>query len=751
MKEKLRGTVEWFLYPKEGPDQELIDQLQFLGFKLKTRKGEFACFGKCIAPEIGDYVELEGFFEDKKGRFENSSFQFDLCLRVDDDEDGAKAMLKWLFGEKTSAKVLSGFDGDALMALDAFKNNEDMFLNKTKRIRRFGYKTYCRAKTKYEDHIGIDVVYRELRQYDISIQQALKLYLKLGPTCMEKIEENPYVMAKWIPFSKVDHIAISKYGLAADDSRRVYAGAMHCIKEAQSKGHCYLNLNRPYKRTKTQALKTMVSSVLNIQDDTLVNDQLIKLKEGGKLCFDQYRLSTIVYTPEMAEAEKNTAINIVSRLQKTLYPMQDIEDYIEEFEENNFQLDTLQEDAIKVAVSNQLSLISGPPGSGKTTIINVIVSMLESFRPNGKVMMCSPTGKAAQRMKESTGQEASTIHRLLKYDPVSKDFLHNESNKLNCDVLVVDEFSMCGILLFSKLLAALPQSCQIILVGDKDQLPSIEPGKVLEDLLGLDFIPKQILSKVYRQKDGSMILKDALTIGNEDVHAIRKFKDADDIKFHECNDSNKLQAEVVDRFLAAVKEYGVENVCILTPMKKHELGTFALNSLIQDKLHPHFEDEPEMKIGAKRCFRKGDRVIQTKNEPEYDVFNGDVGTIINIEKADKDLGVHDTFYVDFGKDVDGDDHIVEYSRDRFDNLQLAYAITIHKSQGSEYKNVLMILDRSQSFMLQKKLVYTGWTRAKERLDIFGQKEWIEYSVTHKEIDRNSKLRNNIIQEYRKVE
>ena len=743
-KEKLRGTVEWFLYPKEGPDPDKIDQLQFLGFKIKTRKGQFACFGKCVAPEIGDYVEVEGYLESP------DRLQFDLCLRVDDDEDGAKAMLEWLFGIKTSARVISGFDGDALLALDAFKNNEDLFLSKAKHIRRFGYKTYCKAKTKYEDHIGIDVIYREFREYGISIQQALKLYLKLGPTCMDKIEENPYIMAKWVPFSLVDDIALHKYNIAIDDPRRVYAGAIRCINDAQASGHCYLNLSRPYKRTKTKALRTMVSSILNIQDDTIVNDQLIKLKEAGKLCFEKYRLATIVYTPEMADAEKNTAINVVSRLQKTPYPMSDIEDYIADFEANNFQLDVLQEDAIKVAVSNQLSLISGPPGSGKTTIINVIVSMLEHFRPNAKVMMCSPTGKAAQRMKESTGQEASTIHRLLKYDPSTKAFTYNEANKLDCDVLVVDDFSMCGILLFSKLLEALPQSCQIILVGDKDQLPSIEPGKVLEDLLGLDFIPKQILSKVYRQKDGSMILKDALMIGNEDIHSIRKFKDADDLKFHECEETEKLQHDIVDRFLDAVKEYGVENVCILTPMKKHELGTFALNNLIQDKLHPHHDDEPEMKIGSKRCFRKGDRVIQTKNEPDYDVFNGDVGTIVNVEKTDRDLGVHDTIYVDFGKDADGNDHIVDYSRDRFDNLQLAYAITIHKSQGSEYKNVLMVLDRSQWFMLQKKLVYTGWTRAKERLDIFGQKEWIEYSVTHKEIDRNSKLRNNILQEYRKV-
>ena len=739
--EKIRGNVGYIFFPKTGVNPEQL--IQFLGFTVRlTNNRTVSCFGKVTQIEPDDYLELEGDYEDA----EKKKFQVKSAIRVDDDEPGALSMMQWLFGKKTGARIVDAFNGSALKALGCFKNRPDSFMSKCKKIRRIGNKAIKKAYDRYEDHIGIDVVYGELASYGIKLNQALKVYTKLGEDCLSKIEKNPYILSTCgVQFPIVDKIATNKYEVAEDDDRRILAGAMQAMSKVQSAGHCYIRLNSPCKNTQTPDIKSEISKTLSIKDETLINDGLIHLEKEDKLFFERHRGKMIVYTPEMKRAEEFTAKSIVSRLRRTNYSSGQIEKFISEFEKENFQLADLQRQAVETSVKNQFSIISGPPGSGKTTIINVIVSMLKDFNPKANILMCSPTGKAAQRMKESTGEEASTIHRLLSYNPVDKKFNFNAENQLDCDIIVVDEFSMCGIGLFCSLLEALPKRCQVILVGDKDQLPSIDPGKVLEDLLNLEFIPKTILNKVYRQKDGSKILKDALAIGNEDLEEIVRFEDAEDVKFHQSNDLNRLQNDVVEHFLEAVKLYGLNEVCILTPMNKGDLGTVAFNNIIQSRLHPFEGEDREIRIGKERCFRVHDRVIQIKNEPDFEVFNGDVGTIISIEKADKTLGIKDTITVDFGNDI-----VVEYSRDRFENLKLAYSITIHKSQGSEYKNVLMILDRSHNFMLKKKLVYTGWTRAKARLDIFGQKQMIAYSINNKEINRNSKLRKNIRTEFENV-
>lgn len=738
--EKIRGSVEYIFWPKEGADPDKL--IQFLGFSIHTNTNQrVSCFGKVTMIEPDDYLELEGDFEDSQKK----KFQVKSALRVDDDEPGALAMLQWLFGKKTGARIVDAFDGRSLKALNCFKNHPDNFIARCKKIRRVGNKVVKKAYDRYEEHIGIDVVYGEFAPYGVNLNQSLKAYTRLGSDCLDKIKKNPYVLSNCgISFPVVDKIATKKYSISEDDDRRILAGAMQAMRKVQSAGHCYIRLNSPRRSTQTPDIKSEISNTLNLHDETLINDGLIHLEAQDKLYFEKHLGKMIVYTPEMKKAEEFTAKSIVSRIRKTDYSPSKIDDFIKCFEERNFQLADLQEQAVRTSVLNQFSIISGPPGSGKTTIINVIVSMLQEFKPETKIMMCSPTGKAAQRMKESTGKEASTIHRLLAYDPVDKKFQHGADNLLDCDIIIIDEFSMCGIGLFCSLLEALPKRCQIILVGDKDQLPSIDPGKVLEDLLDLSFIPKTILNKIYRQKDGSKILQDALAIGSENMEEIAQFSDADDVKFHQSYDLQELQKEVVDRFLTGVKEYGLNEVCILTPMNKGDLGTVAFNNIIQNKLHPFEGEDKEIRIGKERCFRKNDRVIQIKNEPDYEVFNGDVGTIISIEKADKDLGTKDTITVDFGSDI-----IVDYYRDRFENLKLAYSITIHKSQGSEYKNVLMILDKSHSFMIKKKLVYTGWTRARSRLDIYGQKEMIAYAINNKEIDRNSKLKKNIKTEFTK--
>lgn len=733
---KIRGYVTYIFFPKNGLDPHKL--IQFAGFNIKTEQyGNVACYGKVALLETAEYLELTGSFEDNS----KTKFQFRTAVRVDDDEIGAAAMILWLFGSKVGSSILEGFQYNSMRALELFKNHRDLFFEEALKIKGVGEKTVQHAMLKYEDHVGIDVIYSSYAEYGMGLKQALKVFSLWGDQSVKKIEENPYALHTecHLPFQLADQIALKKYGVSFTDERRIYASALQALNKAESAGHCYIRLKTPSKVVPgIKDLKTEIKTYLSIENDRYIDEQLERLFKERKLVEGRHKLKQIVCTPEMDEAEFGVAEEVYSRLKTMPYPSGAISQYIEDFEKDHFPLADLQKKAIETSVKNQFSLISGPPGSGKTTIINTIVSMLQSFHPKHKIVMCSPTGKAAQRMKESTGREASTIHRLLEYSPMTKDFIRNENNQLECDILIVDEFSMCGVLLFYKLIRALPKSCHIILVGDHEQLPSIEPGKVLEDLLS--FVPKTILTKVYRQAEGSAILKDALAIGQGDVEAIRNFVDANDLFFHEEKEVLTLRKQIVQHFLSAVKEYDVENVCILSPMNKGELGSDLLNRLIQEELHPFTHEEAQISIGKDRCFRLYDRVIQIKNEPEFGVFNGDVGTVIAINKGDRTTGAKDSISVDFGNDL-----VIEYHRDRFDKLKLAYCLTVHKSQGSEYKNVLLILHSSQQFMLQKKLVYTGWTRAKERLDVFGEKGLIERCISYKEIPRNSRLRKFLLE------
>ena len=731
---KIRGYVKYVFYPKAGQDRQKL--IQFTGFCIQTREhGQVSCYGKIFHIGPSDYLELEGDFEDAGHR----KFQVSVGLRVDDDELGATSMIVWLFGKKTGPKILTAFDGNAMKSLDCFKNHPDLFLSQTSKIKGVGKKTVEKAFRKWEEHVGIDVIFSQFESCGLNLSQALKIYSEWGNASLKKIEEDPYSLRECgIPFDLADRIARQRYGVSIDDPRRILAGALHTLQHVYSAGHCYIRLNSPRKNTKTPDIKSEMRRLLEIDDETIINDSLAELFSEEKLKFSRHMGKQIVYTPAMEQAETASAREIIDRLRPMHYRMEEIDKFIADFERDNFPLADLQKQAIRTSVSNQLSIISGPPGSGKTTIINTIVSMLAAFDPKANIKMCSPTGKAAQRMKESTGREASTIHRLLEYDPVSRDFVHDASNPLDCDVLIVDEFSMCGIQLFYKLICACPKSCQIIFVGDKDQLPSIEPGKVLEDMLALWFLPKTILTKVYRQKEGSAILVDALAIGSEDMEAIRHFQDAADLTFHDQTDPSILQKEIVETFLAGVQTYGPDDVCILTPMKKGELGTDIFNRIIQDRLHPLKDGQLEMTHGKLRRFRLNDRIIQIKNEPDFGVFNGDVGTIVDIEKGDRELGTRDRITVRFSDELE-----VDYFRDRFDRIRLAYAITVHKSQGSEYKNVLLVLHPMHEFMLKKKLVYTGWTRAKQKLDVFGPRSMIAASVRNREITRNSTFRRNV--------
>lgn len=729
--EKIRGYVSFIRYPREGLNYEI--PLQFAAFDIITNKNRVNCAGYVPYISRGDYMEFAGDW-DGPGQ---KSFSVKIAVRCDDDKLGATSMLAFVFGGKTTGKILDAFQGDACRCWFTFKEHPDVFANEALKIKGIGEKKLNKAFEKWENYSGIDVIFKKYEKYGMSVSQALKVYQKWGKESFNKIKEDPYVLKEVnLEFALIDKIALKEYGLPENNPQRVYTGAVYAIKKAEAEGHCYVRLENEDKKSKAGCLKQQIKAMLNLKDTTIIDEQLLKLFNEGKLIRKKHGLRSAVYFPDMEKAEVKIAQKVTRMLHKTPYEEEKIDEFIQKFEEDHFKMDILQKNAIKTSVKNQFSIISGPPGAGKTTIIDAIVEMLKKFIPGAKVRMCSPTGKAAQRMKESTREEAATIHRMLSYDPVDEKFKYDENNPIDCDVLIVDEFSMCGVRLFSDLLAAIPDKCHVVLVGDKDQLPSIEPGKVLQDLLSQDFIPKTILTKVYRQAEGSAIYQYASDIREENLQAIDSFKDAADVKFHEMKDVQKIKDAVVSCFIEGIKEYGIEKVCIMTPTNKNELGTIAINELIQEKINPQ-GTENELKYG-KQKFRLKDRVIQVKNEPNYDVFNGDTGTIIEIRHGNREFGTKDTIVVDFGND-----NIVEYHRDRFENLKLAYCLTIHKLQGSEYPLCILILHSSHIYQMEKRLIYTAWTRARKQLDVFGEKRMIRYAVLHKSIERHSMLIQNL--------
>ena len=717
---KFRGTISHIFYPKKGLDEN--KNMQRAGFVVKSNmqgKKNIRCFGFVPQIQIGDYFEFEGEFDD-------STFSIKRLMRIDDDEQGATAMLTYCFGPKTSQKIIHSIEDNPVKAWDLFKNHQDVFREKIKFVMGVGPKKVQKALTKYEDHIVVESIFERFHIYGLSLSKSLSIYDAWGNDSLRNIETNPYslIQFKGITFEVIDKIGLLHYKLEKTNSNRVYAGVQYVMNYSETCGDVFCDLEGP------NGLVALTSSLLKV-DEPLIREEIFNLLEKKKICIEDFQHKKIVYLPYMYNAEQGIA-SLIKKLVNQMPVENDwINNEINEYEtDHGFQLATMQREAVETAIKNQFSIISGPPGSGKTTIIDCICTLLKKENPRVTIKLAAPTGKAAKRMSESTGMDASTVHRLLEYNPQTGEFNYNASHPFHTDVLIVDEFSMMGLILTYKFLLAVPNNGRIIFVGDKNQLPSVDAGKVLEDLLNVEMIPHIILNKIYRQGNDSSILTRALDVSHG---KLPNLEDSKDFTFWEEDNIKYLIDGVLGLYLDECEKYGIDNVMFLTPMNKYDLGVNNLNGLIQEQVNPLKLNDPEIKSG-KNHFRLNDRVIQLTNEEDYEVYNGMIGKIIDITKEDKSLDIKDSITVDFGDGV-----ICEYLRDRFENIKHAYAMTIHKSQGSEAKSVIMLCHSSQKFMLTKKLVYTGMTRAKTHLHIVGEKTIFKQSLIKKERPRNSRL------------
>ncbi len=523
---------------------------------------------------------------------------------------------------------------------------------------------------------------------------ALRLWRQYSTDTIRILSENPYILCEevWgIGFVKADEIA-RKVGISEWNEARLEAGICYAIFKASSgDGHTFL----PQDVLLQNAVKELRLAIETDDEAGNVFLALERLLKQNRLDRDE----SCIAIPSLVHAESFIAKFVTERISasKSLKAedSRELEGLLSAFEkEQGFSYDPIQKAGIVRAFQSKVFIVTGGPGTGKTTLLKGILALAEKKEID--VTLAAPTGRAAKRMQDVTGHSAKTLHRLLEIDPASRKFLRNESFPIETGILVVDEFSMVDSWLCAGLMKAIPERTRLILVGDKDQLPSIGPGNVLCDLLSVPQIPGIRLEKIFRQAGGNDIAEKA-TLINQGIKPVPlEGNNFHYVPFENPDDALNLLAEIVTQKIPSLFKSRAGDLQVLVPMHRGPLGTIELNNFLQGLLN----NAPKGFDSRGISWKRGDRVMQIRNNYEKSVFNGDIGKIVALEKAAQKIT------------VDFEGHLVGYEGDDLEELALAYACTIHKSQGSEYPAVVIVLDSSHYRMLQRNLLYTGITRAK---------------------------------------
>ena len=547
-----------------------------------------------------------------------------------------------------------------------------------------------------------------LHSNGVGTSRAVRIFKTYGQDAVRRISENPYRLAKdirGIGFKTADQIA-RKMGIAPDAMIRVRAGISYALGEAMDEGHCGLPVGE---------LLTSTAELLEVAAPLIETALALEL-EAGEVVADSVGETNCIFLTGLYRAEQS----IAERLQacavgRPPWPAIDAEKAMIWVEtKTGLALASSQQEAVRLALRSKALVITGGPGVGKTTLVNAILKIVTAKGTD--VQLCAPTGRAAKRLSESTGLEGKTIHRLLETDPATGSFKRDDTNPLTCDLLVVDEASMVDVLLMRSLLRALPDNAALLIVGDVDQLPSVGPGQVLADIINSDAVPVVRLTEVFRQAAQSRIITNAHRI-NEGRMPELSAEEGSDFYFVEATEPEvglrKLLAVVRDRIPARFGLDPVRDVQVLCPMNRGGLGARSLNIELQQALNPPGEVKVE-RFGW--TYGPGDKVMQIANDYDRDVFNGDLGVIDRIDVEEGELTVL----------FDGRE--VVYGFGELDELVLAYATTIHKSQGSEYPAVVIPLVTQHYAMLARNLLYTGVTRGRKLVVLVGQKKALAIAV-----------------------
>lgn len=693
--EKICGTVDTIIFASQD---NRFTVLKLSPEKLST---QITVTLNGIAPLIGQLLEIEGEWvkHPKFGQqFKATTYKTVAPTEISGIEKFLASGAINGIGPAMAKKIVAEF-GEKTLEIIAKSPNELL------KVPGIGKKTAEKISTSYLEQSELTEIMVWLENHGISNTYAGKIFAKYGSFAIDIMEKDIYRLfqdIEGIGFLTADKLAFN-LGIQRDDKRRIISGIDYALMQLCNNGHCCIP---------EMALVDKTAKILQVNNQiifTILKERI----DNGSLNTEVVGGETLIYPPYLYYAEKKVATRLL-QLQQATEPLSEdnLSLFIKVWEKDNqIQLAQKQKEAIKACLHHGVLVLTGGPGTGKTTVIKGILSILKA--QGLKIRLAAPTGRAAKRLSETTGQKALTIHRLLEANNLAQDdnlqlgFSKDIDDQLDADVIILDEVSMVDIVLMHHFLNAVPDGCRIILVGDTDQLPAVGPGSVLKDIIHSQKIPAIRLDEIFRQAQTSMIIQNAHIINAGRLPDLRK--QYSDFVFYELNDDTSITQKILDLCTKDLPHEGfdiLKDVQVLSPMHRFLCGVENLNLMLQEQLNPK-KNQDELKYSS-QIFRVGDKVMHIRNNYQKNVFNGDIGFIqdINNEKLT----------------VDYFDHIVTYEKNELNELTLAYASSVHKSQGSEYKVVIIPLSTSHYIMLQRNLLYTAITRAKQKVIIIGSKK-----------------------------
>lgn len=708
------------IYECTGTVESIVFRNEDNGYTVLELSGEEPVTAVGIMPmiQVGEEVRLLGSFKNHPSY--GKQFSVSACERS--LPQNCSGILKYLssgavkgIGPSTAQRLVKAFGENTLEVLE--KEPE-----RVSRLKGITLEKAEKISEQIKQGMGIRELLLYLSRYDISPHSALLVYKALGSGAVDAIEANPYILCSGgfrISFETADRIARMQ-NRPPDDVCRLRAGISHVLIHNMQNGHTCLPREKLIE----------VSCTLLSAEGEVCSRTLEQMLEDAALSCEEIGGKPFVFTPEAHRCEHYIAARIEMLHRFPADRITDIDGRIEQIEKaEQITYAEMQKLAVTEALNKGILVLTGGPGTGKTTTLNAIIKILKDC--GKKVFLAAPTGRAAQRMSAVTGCEAKTIHRLLEVNFTKEEdlaFKHNEKNLLDCDALIVDEVSMVDVFLFESLIRALPLGCRLILVGDSNQLPSVGPGNVLADLTASGAVPVVALNEIFRQSLESLIVTNAHRIISGELPVLdQKDKDFFFLPVSGQKQAAQLIADLCARRLP--RSYGYSpfsDIQVLSPSKKGELGTENLNEKLQEILNPKTEDSEELSVNG-RNFRTGDKVMQIKNnyniawyrengEIGQGVFNGDIGILKSVNRKQNILK------------VDFDGRTAVYDRDAAADLDFAYACTVHKSQGNEFEAVVLPLHMGSPKLYYRNLLYTAVTRAKKLLILTGDLRTIEFMV-----------------------
>lgn len=687
----------------------------------------------------GDYIKVIGNFVTHKEygkQFKVETFEKVMPKTLDSLEKYlSNGTIKGI-GPATAKKIVATFGEDTI---NVFKFEPE----KLTQIKGITKEKAIEMAQCFVENWELWQIVGFLDNFGISPANAKTIYKKLGPQTIDEIESNPYILidlVKGVDFAKLDKYALEN-GFEINNYKRIKCGIKYSLVKITYNGHCC---------TLEANLIKYVKELLKVEDDD-IEHCLIDLNVKEEIVIEKREDENWVYSKEIYDAEANIASKLI--LLDSTQNIKRIDSFDSELEKiekaGNINLSTKQEEAIQAINSNNVVIITGGPGTGKTTIIKNVIDIYKSH--GKKVVLCAPTGRAAKRMTEMTGEEAKTLHRLLEIGKIEKanefTIMNYEVAPIDADVIIVDEASMVDIYLMNYLLNGIYQGTKLILVGDTDQLPSVGPGSVLKDIINSERIKTIFLDEIFRQAAQSKIIVNSHKVNDGEYFLEKEEQEGlkDDFFYIKEKSQDIMLDQIISLCKGRLKNFGdydfFENIQILSPTKKGLLGTKELNKRLQEELNPSNDEKKEKKVGEV-IFREGDRVMQVKNN--YDIywekgntrsltyengtgiFNGELGKILKIDFLNKQIKI-----------LFDDEKEAWYAFSDMDQIEHAYAITVHKAQGSEFDVVIMVVTQSSAMLLTRNLLYTGLTRAKKLLILIGNDNVVKFMIQN----ADTKIRN----------